>query len=299
MEKPALITIGMPVRNEARFIAQALDSLVVQAQGNLELLISDNASTDATPDICREYASRYPFIRFNRFEDNVGAMENFHFVLREARGEYFMWASGHDLWDADFASQCGSMLDRFPGAVLAFGCTRWVDADGQPYPKSTGWSDTRGTSPIGRYCMVFWGNMNPILALMRTEVLRSQQIENITGMDFVLLLGMALRGDFVHAPGTNWYRREFRRENTYTAKLARYRSKDFAIGTGKSFLARYFPLAKLPLRILGDVFASHLSFGQKLLLTLIVLPSLLGKYVSDKAVNRASAPDVEAKKAPT
>ncbi len=299
MEKPALITIGMPVRNEARFIRQTLDSLVVQATGNLELLISDNASTDTTPDICLEYASRYPFIRYHRFEENVGASENFGFVLREARGDYFMWAAGHDLWDPNFASECGSLLDRFPGAVLAFGCTRWVDAEGQPYPKSTGWSDTRGTSAIGRYCTVFWGNMNPILALMRTEALRSQKIENITGEDFAILLGLALRGDFVHAANTNWYRREFRRETTYAEKLARYRSKDFGIGVGKSFLARYLPLAQLPLRILGDLFASQLSFGQKLLLSLIVLPSLLGKYVSDKAVNRASAPDVEAKKAST
>lgn len=282
-----LISIGMPVRNEAKFLDAALAALVGQTGVNLEIIISDNASTDATESICRRYTGQYPFIRYYRFEQNVGASTNFRFVLQEAKGAYFMWASGHDLWDSNYLQECSSALQANPGAILAFGTTRWIGADGNPFPRSWGWSDTRGLSVVGRYCTVFWGNMNPILGLMRTRDIQQQIFDDMVGVDLAILLALALRGDFMHIGQAGWCRREFRKEVSYQQKLERYRSADYALST--AFMGRYFPLARLPFRIIGDVLASAATAWQKFQLILILQASLPVKYFVDKARKNAES----------
>jgi len=92
------VSIGMPVYNGAKFIHEALDSLLAQTFTDFELIISDNASTDETEAICREYAAKDSRIRYVRQSTNLGAVANFKFVLDEAVGEYFMWAAADDVW---------------------------------------------------------------------------------------------------------------------------------------------------------------------------------------------------------
>ena len=96
------VTIGMPVFNGERLIRAALDSLLAQSFSDFELIISDNASTDGTERICREYAGRDKRIRYIRQLANIGGVPNFKFVLDEARGEYFMWSACDDIHSPDF-----------------------------------------------------------------------------------------------------------------------------------------------------------------------------------------------------
>jgi len=90
------VSIGMPVYNGARFIREALDSLLAQTFTDYELIISDNASTDGTEAICREYAARDTRIRYVRQAENIGAFNNFEFVLVNAISECFMWMAADD-----------------------------------------------------------------------------------------------------------------------------------------------------------------------------------------------------------
>lgn len=270
----------MPVRNEARFLRQSLDSLVAQTNVSLEIIISDNASTDETPAICQEYCARYPFIRYHRFDQNQGASQNFQYVLQQASHDYFIWASGHDLWEPNYLAECAQTLYTNPNAMIAFGTTHWIDADGQSFDRAWGWSDTRGLSNVGRYVTVFWGNMNPIIALIRRAPLQQQLINDLVGIDLALLLALSMRGDFVHVPATAWYRREFRKETSYQQKLERYRSADFALST--SWLARYFPLARLPLRLISDLFSGPLPLSRRLMVFALLLVMLPVKYLVDR-----------------
>lgn len=96
------VSIGMPVYNAASCIRESLDSLLAQTYKNFELIISDNASSDNTDKICQAYAKKDKRVRYIRQKENIGACENFNFVLKQATGEYFMWASDDDLWDVDF-----------------------------------------------------------------------------------------------------------------------------------------------------------------------------------------------------
>ena len=101
-KKTPQVSIGMPVYNGEPFIREALDSLLAQTFTDFELTISDNASTDGTEAICREYAAKDARIRYVRQTENRGAAANFQFVLDEAVGEYFMWAAADDVWAESF-----------------------------------------------------------------------------------------------------------------------------------------------------------------------------------------------------
>ncbi|MGA7951628.1 MAG: glycosyltransferase family A protein [Thiobacillaceae bacterium] len=114
-----IVSIGMPVFNGERYIRDALDSLLAQTFTDFELIISDNASTDRTEQICRQYAAHDARIRYVRQSVNLGALPNFQFVLEAAVGEYFMWAAYDDFWKPNFiAHALPAMNDKSVGFVF-------------------------------------------------------------------------------------------------------------------------------------------------------------------------------------
>jgi glycosyltransferase involved in cell wall biosynthesis len=115
-----LVSIGLPVFNGAKFLRRALDSLQDQAYANFEIIISDNASTDETESVCREYAARDSCVRYIRQPENLGSHKNFNFVLQEARGEYFMWAADDDQWEPEYVQSMVTALEKDVAAVGAF-----------------------------------------------------------------------------------------------------------------------------------------------------------------------------------
>ena len=95
-ENQPLVSIGVPVFNGEKGLAVALDSLIGQDYHNLEIIISDNASTDATSKICEEYVGKDSRIKYSRLEENIGAALNFNRVFERSSGKYFMWAAHDD-----------------------------------------------------------------------------------------------------------------------------------------------------------------------------------------------------------
>jgi len=115
-----LVSIGMPVYNGEEFIREALDSLLAQDYGNLELVISDNASTDRTFQICQEYQARDNRVRYHRNEQTLGAVRNFNRALELSSGQYLMWAAHDDVWEPSYVSTLLAALLSDSGSVLAF-----------------------------------------------------------------------------------------------------------------------------------------------------------------------------------
>ncbi len=114
------VSIGVPVYNGERYIAETIDSILAQTFRDFELIISDNASTDGTSTICRRYAAADGRIRYFRNERNLGAAKNFNFLFTHAGGEYFKWASADNLIEPTFIERCVEVLDARPDAVVAF-----------------------------------------------------------------------------------------------------------------------------------------------------------------------------------
>lgn len=125
------ISVGMPVYNGERYIREAIDSLLAQSLTDFELIIADNASTDKTEEICRDYQDRYPQkVRYIRHEINQGVMKNFQFVLGEARGEYFMWAACDDRWDSNWLLRLFQLAEK-NGNAMVFGRVEHIGVSGQ------------------------------------------------------------------------------------------------------------------------------------------------------------------------
>ncbi|MDD3312408.1 glycosyltransferase family 2 protein [Pseudodesulfovibrio sp.] len=132
-DRPApRVSIGMPVYNGGERMRRAVDSLLAQDFEDFELVISDNASTDGTWDLCREYAARDPRVRISRNADNEGIMANFKKVLALSAGEYFMWAAFDDLWLPSFLARLTADLDAHPEAGVTLCRFDVVDEEGEP-----------------------------------------------------------------------------------------------------------------------------------------------------------------------
>jgi len=109
---PPQVSIGLPVFNGQAVICNALDSLLAQTSNDFELIVSDNASTDSTSEICQKYAARDRRVRYVRQPHNIGMYHNFRYVLRQARGDYFMWAAADDWWHPEFIERNYQVLSK-------------------------------------------------------------------------------------------------------------------------------------------------------------------------------------------
>lgn len=197
------VSIGMPVYNGQQYIRRALDSLLVQDYDNFELNISDNASTDLTQRICAEYAERDQRIKYYRNSINVGSNKNFARVFALSQGEYFMWASCHDLWERTFISRCMEVLKHESNVVLCCSLADYIDLNGNSLVVIPRMPDTRGFGLLSRCHVVMWGLQYayPIYGLIRTEALKqTKMFRTVVGSDIVLLFELSLLGEFAQIP---------------------------------------------------------------------------------------------------
>jgi glycosyltransferase involved in cell wall biosynthesis len=123
-----LVSVGVPLYNAEDRVQHILDTLRSQTCVNLEIIISDNASTDRTWEICRQNADRDERIRVFRNETNRGAIKNFHQVFYRSSGKYFLWVAQDDDRESDYISACVKELEIHPEAVLAYTDQRFINA---------------------------------------------------------------------------------------------------------------------------------------------------------------------------
>jgi hypothetical protein len=198
-----LLGIGLPVYNGAEHLREAIDSLLAQDVGDFELVISDNASTDETAQICLGYAARDPRVRYSRNDTNTGAAANFNRAFDLSCGKYFMWGSDDDIWDPRFARLCIQRLEKSPRAVLCASDVTLIGAEGQlradvHYDAI----DTAGMSVEARvHELVRRFAWYGTYAVIRPEALRATRLNlPIFGMDVVLFLELLLLGEALVVP---------------------------------------------------------------------------------------------------
>jgi len=124
------VSIGLPVYNGQNYLQEAIESILSQTFEDFELIISDNASTDRTQEICREYAAKEPRIRYYRNKQNLGAAFNFNHVFKLSTGEYFKWAAHDDMCASELLSKCVRILDYDPSIVLCHSKVKIIDENG-------------------------------------------------------------------------------------------------------------------------------------------------------------------------
>lgn len=209
VQRPA-VSVGMPVYNGAEFLCVAIDSILAQTHSDFELVISDNASTDATESICRNYAAQDARVKYQRNAVNVGASENYNSVFRRSTAPYFKWASSNDYCAPEFLARCVEVLNANADAVLVYPRTRLFRitvADGQDYEDGV---DIRDENPVVRFeRMIAQLALNNIMnGVMRSAALRrTRLIKPFFASDCVLMAELALYGKILEYPEFLFYRR--------------------------------------------------------------------------------------------
>ncbi|MEZ5454095.1 MAG: glycosyltransferase family 2 protein [Thiothrix sp.] len=130
--KTPLVSIGLPVYNREALIPKTLESLLAQTFTDFEIIISDNGSTDGTEAVCRQYAANDARIRYIRQPRNLGLLGNFNFVMKEARGKYFMWTASDDMCEKEFVGKLVEQLERDPELALVMADLKYISESGQP-----------------------------------------------------------------------------------------------------------------------------------------------------------------------
>ena len=204
------LSIGLPVYNGEKYLAESLDALLGQTYEDFELIIADNASTDGTATVCRRYIKQDSRIRYIRQPRNIGAAPNHNFILGQAKGELFKWAAADDVYAHDLLKCCVDALDEYPHVVLAHSWTALIDSSG----RVTEVSSTRWPQPPCGHQSAFGAPLygkagDDIYGVIRAEVLRrTSLIDSHHHADRTITTEIALRGPFYQVPDWLYYRRD-------------------------------------------------------------------------------------------
>ncbi len=225
------VSVGLPVYNGERYLEESIDSLLGQTYEDFELVISDNASTDRTAEICKRYARQDSRVRYIRQSQNIGLAPNHNFVFRQSRGEFFKWAASDDLYARDLLQRCVTALDEHPDVVVAHAWEAVIDDKGTvtqalEYPLTTDSPSAPqrlrsflfGSSGLfdradGRGMLRI--DNNGILracdeyGVIRTDVMRQiSPLASYHHSDRIVVCELLLRGTFHITPDWMYFRRE-------------------------------------------------------------------------------------------
>ena len=257
--QPGLVSVGVPVYNGARYLRQALDSLLAQDYAQFEIIISDNASEDETESICREFEARDSRVRYLRTDRNMGPLWNFQRVHELARGEYFMWAAHDDLRAPRCLGLCVAALAQHAQAVMCCTDTRFIDEEGRDISDEFPFQGHHptGSTPYERLRQIArstaWVD---IYSLFRTSIIGQTRLKSINfwGADVVLVAEVCLRGEVLAIPEKLLDYRHFRAKTEEIVAAVLSTAGDTVVVSWSDFVAE----------IMTSVGLSPLSFTQKL-----------------------------------
>lgn len=222
----------MPVYNGQNFVGQAIESILSQTFRDFELVINDNTSSDATSDICREYAAHDPRISYHRHASNIGPAPNFNDVFLRTGGEYFKWAAHDDIIEPSYLEEAVAVLDREADAVLCTSRVRVIDEDGNvcdDYDGTEAYFDVNDVVKRFENVIAFHRTRQYEIfsVIRRSALVKTNLIGSYKTGDGVLLADLSLRGRFVQIPERLFLPRRHATQSQMHIKNARSYSEWF------------------------------------------------------------------------
>lgn len=208
-----LVSVGLPVFNEKEKIGRAIESWLAQDYPNFEIILADNASTDGTREICRNYSDAHERIRLFENVENIGPVRNHHLTFYLSRGEFFIWAGGHDHVHPSFIRKTLNVLQENPSVVMCSVRSEFRGDNDVAWRTTKGGFDSRGMPKHERFAALInhltsGATANFFYGLYRRRFL-SDLIDNqkkIIGADVVMLANLALLGDIIQLDDILYYR---------------------------------------------------------------------------------------------
>ena len=231
-----LITIGVPVRNGEKDIFTALEIIGQQTYKNIEVIISDNASDDETPNICLAACKKYKNFKYVRHDNLMTALQNFKYTVDHANGDYFMWAASDDRRDLNYVEALYKGIKDSNTASLCFGQLvnfsipkEWQSTPNVEYDCSTKQNENFYTQLVtSSYKKSSYAH---IYGLIQTSFLKKYNWYNLeVGPDEALLFYLARCGHFKQINTTTFYRHKPEK-----AKKAKDRARNEANKSLKPF----------------------------------------------------------------
>lgn len=204
------LSIGLPVYNGEKYLAESLDALLGQSYGDYKLIISDNASTDGTEEICRQYLAKDERLSYFRQPVNIGATPNHNWCFEQSDTELFKWASYDDLYGRDLLGRCVEALDDDPHLVLAHAYQAIIDGNGDivltvDYPLDT----ANPHAPDRFRSLLFDVGGDDFYGVMRSDILRRTPLNgSYHHSDRTIMAELALYGRFHQVPELLFFRRD-------------------------------------------------------------------------------------------
>jgi Glycosyl transferase family 2 len=226
----AAVTVGLPVYNGARYLPSALAALAAQTYRDLEIVISDNCSTDETEEICRAFAAQDERVRYIRRAENRGAAWNFNSVVTASSSPYFKWAAADDVLAPTCIERCVEVLDETDDSVvLVYPETKLIDEEGAIIGDWKDGVDLRQAAAHDRLRSLIQNLIlgHPMFGVARREALERTHLNgSFPSSDYVLLAELALLGEIRQLDEPLFFRRvhaeSSRNANASPAELAEW-----------------------------------------------------------------------------
>ena len=191
-----LVSIGLPVFNGEKHLSSAIESLLNQSYTSIEMIISDNCSTDSTSEICEDYVEKDSRLKYYRNDMNIGAAKNFNKLVSLAKGTYFMWAAHDDVWNRMYVEKCVEKLENEPQSIMCVTDMNFINEDGIEIEYQYQTLDTSHLTPSGSVKEIMKRcNWYDIYGLIRRdEMLKTNLYQEIYGGDVVFVMELLLLG---------------------------------------------------------------------------------------------------------
>lgn len=273
------VSIGLPVYNGAVYLEAALDSILAQDFTDFEVIISDNASTDTTEEICRRYAANDSRIQYSRLPENQGAARNYNRVFELSSGKYFKWAAHDDVLHPHFLTRCVEVFEQGGDSLsLVHVSAEFIDEsgavvrpDGDRMHAVSNLAAVRAFRVLQSMSMVA-----AVFGLFRRETLeKTRLIGSFISSDYVLLLETAILGKVVYTPGEPLFQR---REHEKMSRLANKSDSDVLKWFDPNAKSRLSARSRLYLEYLKSVFRlEKLNFFNRLVCAAAVVTGVVLK----------------------
>ena len=262
----ALVTIGIPVYNEEKHLAETIESAINQEFTDINIVISDNGSTDNSAEIIKYYSELDKRIRSIYLSKNIGPIGNFCSLLDNTTTKYFVILGGHDLFLSHYIGEAISFLEANQDCVMSYPESRLVDGNDEILQYTDSDIDSVGLNHLQRmtkvaanlsWCTCFHG-------VFRTDVIKQLPILNIRGSDHLLLFAASYYGSIHWIRKLGILRRESHQESTEMTEERRIKAGVYSEPC-KRFYNSWSVMAQEHLRFL--FYGTNLSIQDKISLS--------------------------------